>query len=218
MANKRRPPGRRSRAESARTRGRILDRAERLFARRGFRGTSLREIAAGCGVRPFTIQHHFASKAGLYQAALDRWDDELLARLSTALAGRRALPEVVEAAVDALFDFFLARRDWVALTARAALGEGLPEGVTLRDRSWLRFMDLALRERRLAAPRPDLRLLLISVEGLLNHHLLAREHYRQLYGRDVTDPRLRARVKAHVKTAILALVDHDRRRGRGGRR
>src|SRR5262249_19635066 len=60
MANKSRP-GRRSQAESTRTRARLLDRAERLFARKGYRGMSLRELARACGVAPFTIQHHFGS-------------------------------------------------------------------------------------------------------------------------------------------------------------
>ena len=42
MANISPTRGRRSQAESVRTRARILDRAERLFARKGSRGVSLR--------------------------------------------------------------------------------------------------------------------------------------------------------------------------------
>ena len=41
-----------------RTRARILRSAERLFARKGYRGVSLRDLARQCGVRMFTIQHH----------------------------------------------------------------------------------------------------------------------------------------------------------------
>lgn len=207
MANKDRPPGRRSQAESARTRTRILDRAERLFARRGFRGASLREIARASGVRPYTVQHHFGSKLRLYQAVLNRWDEEVLSRLTPAVSQHASLRDTVEAVVEELFDFFLAKRDWVALTARASLGEGLPRGIVLADRSWLRFMDRTMRERRFGALKLDLGLLLITVEGILNHHVLARGHYRQLYGKDVTDPRLRARTQAHLKTVILALVE-----------
>lgn len=205
-----RPPGRRSQAESARTRGRILARAERLFARSGFRGVSLRAIARASGVRPFTVQYHFGSKGKLYQTVLSRWDGDLQQRLTAAAARHRALPDVVEAVVEELFEFFLAKRDWVALAARATLGEGLPRGVTLRDRSWVRFMDALMRDRGLGALKLDPGLLLITVEGLLDHHVLARAHYRQLYGRDVTDPRLKARTREHVKTVILALVAGSR--------
>jgi len=40
--------------------------------------------------------------------------------------------------------------------------------------------------------------------------VLARAHYRQLYGKDVTDPRLKARTKEHLKAVILALVQARR--------
>ena len=206
MDNKSRGRGRRSQAESTRTRRRILDRAEKLFARRGYRGVSLREIAEGSEVRPFTIQHHFGSKVGLYRAVLTRWDEEVRERVSQAVEGRSSMGDAVEAVVDVLFDFFLTKRDWVAVTARAALGEGLPRGLALGESGWIRFIDETSRAGRLDTPKLDLGLLLISVEGLLNHHVLARAHYRQLFGRDVSDPRVKARTKKHLKAAIVALV------------
>ena len=208
MNNNPRSLGRRSQAESARTQTRILDRAERLFARGGYRGVSLREIAEASGVRPFTIQHHFGSKVGLYQAVLSRWDEEVRSRLSRAIADQTDLGAAVESVVDTLFDFFLSNtgRNWVAVTARAALGEGLPKGVMLDGRSWLHFIETTTHKRRFGSLKLDLGLLLITVEGILNNHVLARAHYRQLYGKDVTDPQLKARTKEHLNTVIFALV------------
>lgn len=204
MTNKSRP-GRRSQAESTRTRTRLLDRAERLFARKGYRGMSLRELARACGVAPFTIQHHFGSKFGLYQAVLMRWDAEVIERVVRALGPRRDFAEVVEAVVDDLFDFFLSKRDWVALTSRAALGEGLPR-VELEDRSWVSFIERTMHAQKVGPAHLDLRLLLITIEGILANHVLSAAHYRQLFGRDVTDPRVRARAKRHLRDVILALV------------
>lgn len=210
MTNKSRAPGRRSRAESARTRTRILDRAERLFARKGYRGVSLRELARAAGVRPFTIQHHFGSKLGLYQAVLNRWDSEVLARLARVVAESQDFPTLVGAIVDELFEFFLGKRDWVAVSARANLGEGLPSRVSLDEQSWIRFIDSTMRDRRLGVMKLDLGLLLITVEGILHHHVLSRAHYRHLYGRDVTDSLLKQRTKEHLQTTILALVEKAR--------
>jgi AcrR family transcriptional regulator len=210
MANKTRAAGRRSQAESARTQKRILDRAERLFARKGYRAASLRELANAAGVRPFTIQHHFGSKLGLYQAVLNRWDEEVLARLSEIVDRGGDLASLAEAIVDELFEFFLSKRDWVAVSARAALGEGLPKRVSLQDQSWIGFIDSTMRERRLGTLKLDLGLLLITVEGILHHHVLSSAHYRELYGKDVTDPRLKLRTKSHLRKVILALVDSSR--------
>jgi AcrR family transcriptional regulator len=210
MANKTRAPGRRSQAEAARTQTRILDRAERLFARKGYRAVSLRELAEAAGVRPFTIQHHFGSKLGLYQAVLNRWDGEVLDRLSRIVERGGDLATLAEAIVDDLFEFFLSKRNWVAVSARAALGEGLPKRVSLQQQSWIRFMDSAMRDQRLGALKLDLGLLLITVEGILQHHVLSETHYRQLFGCNVTNPRLKLRTKQHLRKVILALVDSER--------
>ena len=207
----RRTAGRRSQAEAERTRARILDRAERLFARRGYRGVSLRELSRACGVRPFTIQHHFGSKPGLYQAVLSRWDEEILKRVAgAALVTRGDLAATVEKVVDELFDFFLEKRGWVALSVRAALGEGLAKGVSLQEQSWVQFMEGSLADQRLGAAEYDLGLLLITVEGILYHHILSTTHYRKLFGRDLSDAHIRARTKQHLQKVILALVEGGR--------
>lgn len=202
-----RTPGRRSAAEASDTRERLLHRAEGLFARKGYDGTSLRELAAACGVRLFTIQHHFGSKQRLYEELLRRWDAEVEALVSRVLE-TAAPDEVVERVVDELFDFFLAHRARVALNARAALGDGSSNRIAIGDRSWVRFMRETMAEHRLGGPGLDPGLLLVTVEGVLHNHVLASHHHRQLFGRDVDDPRVAARVKKHLKQVILALLEH----------
>jgi TetR/AcrR family transcriptional regulator len=49
----------------------ILKTAIRLFAQKGFRGTTTREIALAAGVNEVTIFRHFASKQDLYSAILE---------------------------------------------------------------------------------------------------------------------------------------------------
>lgn len=61
--------GRRPGAGTARTD--ILDTAREIFAREGFRGTTVRAVAAAAGVDPALITHYFSSKQGLFEAAID---------------------------------------------------------------------------------------------------------------------------------------------------
>jgi AcrR family transcriptional regulator len=201
-----RAPGRRSGAQALRTRARILRSAERLFARRGYRGVSLRDLARACGLRMFTIQHHFGSKLALYREILRMRDHEVEALVRRVLAEERSAPALVGRVVDELFDFFLAHRDAIALRARAVLGEGLPRRGTLGDESWVGFMSTTMRIRRIGAPGIDIRLLLVTVEGILNNHALAVGHYQRLFGRDVTEPELAARTKAHLKRVMLSIL------------
>ena len=53
---------------------RILDVAERLLARYGWRNTSLAQIAKEAGVTPAGLLHHFESKEQLLNAVLDARD------------------------------------------------------------------------------------------------------------------------------------------------
>jgi AcrR family transcriptional regulator len=53
---------------------RILDVAERLLARYGWRNTSLAQIAREAGVSPAGLLHHFESKDQLLNAVLDARD------------------------------------------------------------------------------------------------------------------------------------------------
>ena len=49
---------------------RIESAARRLFASRGYSGTSMSEIAAAAGVSKATVFHHYRSKRALYEALL----------------------------------------------------------------------------------------------------------------------------------------------------
>lgn len=61
-------------------RRRILEVAQRLLARNGWRSTTLGQIARDAGVSAAGILHHFASKEQLLHAVLDARDDYDLAR------------------------------------------------------------------------------------------------------------------------------------------
>jgi len=54
------------------TKERILDSAERLFATRGFRGTSVKRIADDAHVNQAAINYHFGSKMELIRVTIDR--------------------------------------------------------------------------------------------------------------------------------------------------
>ena len=66
-----------SRTESvARTRARLLDAAEEVFAEHGFGATTLERIAERAGYTRGAVYANFASKDDLFLAVLDRWLDE----------------------------------------------------------------------------------------------------------------------------------------------
>ena len=59
------------------TRETILDAAEETFAKSGYAGTALREIANKAGVNQALLHHYFGSKDGLFKAIFLRRGQEL---------------------------------------------------------------------------------------------------------------------------------------------
>lgn len=54
------------------TRERILDAAERVFAYKGYDGTTLRDVAAEAEVQLANIAHHFGPKESLFEKVIER--------------------------------------------------------------------------------------------------------------------------------------------------
>jgi AcrR family transcriptional regulator len=77
----------------------LLDIGRRLFAERGFEGTSIEEIAAKAGVSKPVVYEHFGGKEGLYAVVVDREVDRLLTMATGMLDGANTLPKFEGAAV-----------------------------------------------------------------------------------------------------------------------
>ncbi|MCM0753659.1 CerR family C-terminal domain-containing protein [Desulfovibrio aminophilus] len=58
------------------TRDRILDAAGVIFAKKGFRAATVRQISEAAGVNVALLHYYFKDKAGLYQAVLDDLVDQ----------------------------------------------------------------------------------------------------------------------------------------------
>jgi AcrR family transcriptional regulator len=78
---------------------RILDGAAAAFAKGGYAGTSMEEIAAAAGVSKLLLYRDFAGKRELYQAVLARTLDRITARVP-AEASNAALRGLIAAARD----------------------------------------------------------------------------------------------------------------------
>lgn len=91
-------------AASPSSREKILEVAEAHFARRGFSGVGLREVAVAAGLGKSSLFHHFESKAQLYFEVLERVLGRIQERLEPALARPADPIQRLEGWVDALVD------------------------------------------------------------------------------------------------------------------
>ena len=87
------------------TRERILDSAEKLFARRGFHGVSVRDITQDAGVDVALVNYHFGSKQALLDSVLGRrsevLNDERMQRLQACIEKAKPGPPQLDEIIDA---------------------------------------------------------------------------------------------------------------------
>jgi AcrR family transcriptional regulator len=86
------------------SRDKILDVAEDLFARRGFAGVGMREVADRVGLGKSSLFHHFRGKTQLYFEVLSRVLDRIRVRLEPALRRDAGPLERLDRGLDALID------------------------------------------------------------------------------------------------------------------
>ncbi len=76
------------------TRERLLDSAERLFARHGFAATSVRDLTREADCNLASVNYHFGSKQNLYEQMFARLLEQLRRQREAALSDGLARPGV----------------------------------------------------------------------------------------------------------------------------
>lgn len=87
----------------ANTRGSILQRARDLFARQGYRGTSIRQLTLGLGLTPAALYYHFTGKEDVLASVLapmERDGETIIARM----AELERTPDAIREVFDRYFD------------------------------------------------------------------------------------------------------------------
>jgi AcrR family transcriptional regulator len=85
-------------------RDKIVEAAEELFARRGYAGVGLSEIAESVGLGKSTLFHHFRSKAQLYAAVVERILSQIELSLVRSLAVGGSPVERLDRWLDTIID------------------------------------------------------------------------------------------------------------------
>jgi len=97
------------------TRDRVLVVAQALFAERGYRGTSLRDIAKRIGIKAPSLLHHFPSKQQLYLAVLDKMFESLEDAANAIAWGKGSRQDRMRQAVGNAIDFIASHSDFVRI-------------------------------------------------------------------------------------------------------
>ena len=164
-------------SQTRRGRGRdgLLAVAIDLFARRGFAGTSIRDIAGAAGCSIANVYHHFENKEALWLAILERSVGDMPARLRQALAGvddpRERFERLVRAHLAISEDFLLESQIFFIGEDRLS-----PAGNDVNRRLQREVLGIYVAElERLAAAglivTKALKVMALNALGVINWHL-----------------------------------------------
>jgi AcrR family transcriptional regulator len=110
-------PGR-SRMTGKQRREQLLEVGRKLFAEKGFEGTTVEEIAAKAGVSKPVVYEHFGGKEGMYAVVVDREIQTLLDAITTALTTEGHPRALLEQAALALLDYVEGSTDGFRILVR----------------------------------------------------------------------------------------------------
>jgi AcrR family transcriptional regulator len=108
-------PGRASPGSTSGRREELLSIAARLFAERGFKNTTVRDIADAAGILSGSLYHHFDSKEAMVDELLDSFQTALWQEYDAIEASDRSPREKLEAVVRVSFDAIDAHHSEVAI-------------------------------------------------------------------------------------------------------
>ncbi len=148
----------------------LLQTAAKIFSRKGYAATSLKEICAAAGIQPNSLYYHFDSKASLYAAVHQRGMQRTTAAIRQAVARHTDPVMRLEAACATAVSYILDANAY-AVVARVDLSAKLTPALRRKiDADRAEFEDI-FRELIAHAPLPhgtDKSLFRLALIGAMN--------------------------------------------------
>ncbi len=136
----------------------LLAIAARLFAEKGFKNTTVRDIADAAGILSGSLYHHFDSKESMVDQILSTFQEGLFGRYDAILRSDRDARAKLEEAVAVSFEAIHEHRDEVAIFQNdAAYLGGFERFGYLAERNrqsrevWITLLDEGVRTGALRA-------------------------------------------------------------------
>ena len=162
------------------SRRRILKTALRLFAARGYAGTSIRMIASAAGISVGLLYNYFATKADLLGAIFEQSMRDVEASFAAADAASTPA-ERIERLVRGSFAIIETNRDFWRLSYGVRMQPAVVAGLGKRLQAWTTTIQSTLvryvADAGSKTPEVDAALLFALIDGVSQHYVLDPRGY-----------------------------------------
>jgi len=185
------------------TRERAIAVARTLFAERGYRGASLRDIARRIGIKAPSLLHHFSSKQQLYVAVLNQIFDSLEDAANALAWGRDDPRDRMRQAVGNTIEYMASHPDLVRILWKEMADDtGVGRNVIKRRLPPLFSIatNFICRGQREGVFRPEVDPVhfVLSLNSLTVGYFTTAAMARRLWGMDLLEPATIERRKREV--------------------
>lgn len=190
------------------TRARVLEAAEGLFARKGFDGTRLREVAEDARVTVPLVCHHFGDKDSLYAAVIERGLEHFTSFGWDVLRRSHTVAEQLAGFITGLIDLAAHSPNMTAILHRE-MADGGARARPLAERMLQPLKNAATETLRAAQARGEVRegidveMVVLHVVGAVLYPCLAGPLVQIVWG---DDPQLGAFVERRKRALVDLLI------------
>ena len=199
----------------------IIETAERLFAERGFDGTSVRDIAHEAGVNIAMISYYFGSKEKLMEALLEWRVGSIKIRVESLIKDERFSPiEKVNMLIDEHIDRAMQKQSFHKIMVSVQVTNKNPailkaaNKVKLRNAKVIAELIKDGQKKGLFKKKIDLIFMLNTLVGTVNQSMMSLDYYREFNGQlDMPEEAflltIKRKLSIHIKTLFKAILTNE---------
>ena len=199
----------------------IIETAEKLFADKGFKGTSVRDIAEEAGINVAMISYYFGSKEQLMEAIFEVRIGSVQMRLEDLLKDDSMTPiQKINMLIDEHVERVSQKENFYKIMITEQLINKNPVVIHAVNQLKIRNAELVGQlikdgqKKGVFKKKVDLVLMLNTLVGTVSHTMMNKDYYREFYSlQSVSDEEfntlLKRRVSVHIKSLFKELLTNE---------
>ena len=199
----------------------LLEAAERLFSKKGYDGTSVRDIGEEAGINTAMISYYFGSKEKLMEAIFDIRSLNIRMKVESLIQNTALTPvEKMEMLVENYVEKMLHRQQFnLIMLCEQALNKNpvitaMVDKLKKKNATLIAELIRQGQELKLFAKNVDVPLLMCCLVGTVNHMLVNKEYYRNYHDLGSIpdaeyDQIMKQRLISTIKTMFKAILTYE---------
>jgi AcrR family transcriptional regulator len=199
----------------------LLDTAELLFSRKGFDGTSVRDIAEAAGINTAMISYYFGSKEKLMEQIFERKSLDLLENVEKLLKDADLDPfQKMYSLVDIYVNNIMERKNFHRILLAEQIINQNPSIVQLMEKMKTRNSESVNELIRLGQKKGlfrkniDIPMMTNTLVGTVSYMLINLEFYRKYHHMESMkeeefERTVRKKLSVHLRTIYKAILSHE---------